>query len=119
MEINELLCKIVQTNQYDVSLILLKRADPNYVDAIEKFPLFYAYEKKNLPQMKILLAHGADANKQYKDFSLLQYCCDDDDETTEDMIRLLMDNKADPNVLYPGNIPLIKYLTKNNSFNII
>uniref|UniRef100_A0A6C0C9X9 Uncharacterized protein n=1 Tax=viral metagenome TaxID=1070528 RepID=A0A6C0C9X9_9ZZZZ len=117
MEINELLCKIVQTNQCDVTVILLKRADPNYVDADEKFPLFYAYESKNLLQMKILLAHGANVNKQYKEFSLLQYCCDD--PTPEDMIRLLMDNKADPNILYPGNVPLIKYLTKNKSFSII
>jgi len=99
MEINELLCNAVQTEQCEVTELLIKsNADVNYVDKVGKFPLYHAYEKKKISQMKLLLAHKADINKKYRGFTMLHHVCAQKGSPDKEMIRMLMDNNANPNI---------------------
>jgi ankyrin repeat protein len=118
MENYELLCRIVQTEQHEFTKFLVKTTDVNHVDTEGKFPLFYAYEKKNIPQMKILLDNGADINKKFKNLSLLQHECDKN-QVDEEMIIFLMDNKADFNVVWPENKSIIRRSIESGNLPII
>jgi len=97
MELNELLCATVKTDQCGIAETLIKAgADVNYVDKTGKFPLYYAYEDEKIEQMKILLAHGADVNKIY-DETLLHHECYTI-KSDKEIIKMLIDNGADPNI---------------------
>jgi len=115
MESNELLCAAVKTEQCEIAEILIKSgADVNYVDVTGKFPLFYACENKKLAQIKLLLSHGADIGKRYNGISILDHVCAQPDL---EIIKLLMDNSADPNVNIDKcfhNHPLMNLVMKNN-----
>jgi len=98
MYTNELLCTVVKTDQCEITEILIKSgADVNYVDKTGKFPLYHAYENKKISQMKILLAHGADINKIYKDYPILNHECSAS-KSNHEILKMLMDNGADPNI---------------------
>uniref|UniRef100_A0A6C0CAL1 Uncharacterized protein n=1 Tax=viral metagenome TaxID=1070528 RepID=A0A6C0CAL1_9ZZZZ len=100
MEVNQrLLRDIVQTDKCEITTILLKSdIDVNYVDADGKFPLYYAYEKNMISQMQILILHGANVNQTYKSKTILFIECHKQ-KSDSTMIKLLMNNKADPNII--------------------
>jgi len=111
MEINELLCNAIQTDRHDFAEMLINSgADVNYVDQSGKFPLFRAYEKNKLSQIKLLLSHGADINKKYMDISILGHESRKSKADYE-TLKLLMDNGADPN-----ESEALLYLVRGNIF---
>jgi len=99
MELNESLCSIVQADQCKITEILIESgADVNYVDKTGKFPLYYAYEKNQISQMKFLLSQKADVNKIFGESTILQIECRKTNASSE-IIKILMDNGAEPNLL--------------------
>src|SRR5688572_17994490 len=96
---NQLLCNVVQTDKCELTEVLIKMgADVNYVDAAGKFPLFYAYEKNMSSQMQVLISHGADVNKILNSCTILHRECANKKNPCNTIIKLLMDNNADPNI---------------------
>lgn len=58
----------------DVERLIRARADPNYLHPDEGTPLDRAIMTRNLPALKALLAHGADASmKDHKGLSAVKY----------------------------------------------
>ena len=100
MESNGLLCATVKTSNCQVTEFLLKLdgIDVNYIDEHKKFPLYYAYENNMIGQMKLLIAHGANVNQKYYSHTVLNRECRKFVPSLE-MIKLLMDNEADPNII--------------------
>jgi len=120
MDTDELLCTVVKTDQCEITEILIRSgADVNYVDESGKFPLYHAYENKKISQMKILLAHGADINKIYQGYPILNYECYAP-ISNQEMLKMLMDNGADPNtkpVAEFDNSALMRLVSKGDINN--
>jgi ankyrin repeat protein len=101
MELNcqILLNNVVQTDKCELTDVLIKMgANVNHVDVMGKFPLYFAYEKNMISQMQILLSHGADVNKMYDSRTILYHECNKQ-KPNNTIIKLLMDNNADPNII--------------------
>ena len=82
-------------------LLLDNHADPNLCQPGDQTPLMRAAEKNELGIVPMLLAHGADANAhissgQFEGWTPLYYAIF---ANAPDIVQLLLENKADPNVV--------------------
>jgi len=98
MDLNYILCHAVRTKQTDITQILIdKGANVNHIDLDQKSALYNAYEFRQLDQISILCQNNADINKKYNNATLLMLEFARS-EPNEELIKLLLDNGANPNV---------------------
>src|SRR5688572_23967079 len=101
-EMDKLLCETVKTNETDITKILIaKGADVNNKGDDGKFPLYCAYEHNQEAQIKILLDNGANIDNLFLGSTMLKLECEKECPNLQ-MIKSLLDNNADPNLVYNG-----------------
>jgi len=91
----------VKTNDLERTETLIKIADVNHVDVDGKFPLYHAWENNQISQIQFLCKHGADVNIKYLGSTILFLECRKVMPNKE-LIKILMDNNADPNIVCDG-----------------
>ena len=92
-QLNVSLIAIVKTGAVDLIRILVAQgANVNYAEADGKTAIWYAVEKNNMEQIKLLLELGADVNNKCKECPLLIHAIHN---KNIEIVKLLLDHGAD------------------------